>query len=135
VPAAFVGLPAIPLNTNGKADLTRLPEPADAISGGVPASTDSERRIAAIWQQALALDFVGVHDNFFELGGSSLTLVTVHSRLTDEFGRRPTMVTLYEYPTVATLARYLSGEESVADERADRLRAGRARAARQRAKR
>lgn len=32
-----------------------------------------ERRIAAIWQQSLGIEPVGVHDSFFELGGDSVS--------------------------------------------------------------
>ncbi|MFD9739129.1 amino acid adenylation domain-containing protein [Umezawaea sp. NPDC059074] len=133
VPSAFVGLPAIPLNANGKVDTKALPEPAAAVSTAVPASTDLERRIAEVWRQVLGLDRVGVHDNFFELGGSSLALASVHSRLRDELGRTLPMVALYEYPTIAALARHLSTENDTgADQRADRLLAGRARLTRER---
>lgn len=134
VPSAFVGLDAIPLNANGKVDTKSLPEPAAATSTAVPASTGLERRIADIWERALDLDQVGVHDNFFELGGSSLTLASVHSRLRGELGRALPMVTLYEFPTIAALARHLAaGDQPTAktntgdDQRADRLLAGRAR--------
>jgi acyl transferase domain-containing protein/acyl carrier protein len=33
---------------------------------------EAERRIAAIWQQSLGIEPVGVHDSFFELGGDSV---------------------------------------------------------------
>ena len=137
VPAAFVGLDVIPLNPNGKVDQKALPEPAAVVPTSVPASTDVERRLAEIWQRVLGLEQVGVHDNFFELGGSSLTLASVHSRLREELGQALPMVALYEFPTIAALARHVTSDRAdnrrTADNqadthrRADRLLAGRAR--------
>ncbi|WP_345017200.1 amino acid adenylation domain-containing protein, partial [Saccharothrix violaceirubra] len=133
VPAAFVGLPVIPLNANGKVDERALPEPALPVSAPVEASTPAEHRIAAVWREVLRLDRVGVHDNFFELGGTSLTLASVHSRLRDDYGL--SMVALYEHPTVAALAAHVATGPTTGTEtdlRADRLLAGRARVRRAR---
>ncbi len=46
-----------------------------------PPETEPKRVIAAIWQEVLERERVGVDDNFFELGGNSLLLVQVHGRL------------------------------------------------------
>jgi hypothetical protein len=53
----------------------------------------------------------------------------VHAELTERLGRRPPMVTLYEHPTVASLARHLvedTGlfEDTGAGQRPDAGRAG-----------
>ncbi|WP_309110862.1 amino acid adenylation domain-containing protein [Saccharothrix sp.] len=111
VPGAFVPMAAIPLNANGKVDEKALPAPTFTAPTSAAASTDLERDLADVWQDALELDRVGVHDNFFELGGTSLTLARVHRRLRDLLGRALPMVALYEYPTIASLARHLSGGE------------------------
>lgn len=133
VPSALVGIDTIPVNTNGKADHKALPDPEPVRSGGVAPRGATELLLAGIWQEALDLPAVGVHDNFFELGGSSLVLSTVHSRLHEALDRALSVVTLYEHPTIAALARHLDGaaEEKTPD-RANHLRAGRARLANRR---
>ena len=139
VPAVLVAIDAIPLNVNGKADPRLLPDPVDSAVAGVPARTDLERVLAGVWQEALRLPAVGIHDNFFERGGTSLTLARVLARLNEELGRRLPLVALYEFPTIASLARHLSADPSEQPEqpagqrapggRDERLRAGRARLA------
>lgn len=140
VPGTLVPLAALPLSRSGKVDRSALPGPdqaASVLSGpsaGVPAETDMERLLAAIWQDVLDIGQVGVHDNFFDLGGTSFTLTTVHARLNEHLGRRLPLVTLYEHPTIAALAGHLADEGRPsaptlpADPQAEnRLRAGRAR--------
>lgn len=77
-----------------------------------------ERLIAQIWQEVLHLPTVGIHDHFFELGGNSLLLMQVTQRLQNQLANVDetiskiiSAVVLFQYPTVAALARYLSQVE------------------------
>jgi len=50
-----------------------------------------------------------MNDNFFELGGHSLLLVRVYYKLCDAINKKLSLTDLFKYPTVGTLAGYLSG--------------------------
>jgi acyl transferase domain-containing protein/acyl carrier protein len=78
----------------------------------VPPRSDGEQRIAAVWQELLGIEPVGVHDNFFDLGGNSLTAIRIISRLKSELGVDVAEVSLFEGPTVAALAKLLLPEPS-----------------------
>ena len=39
----------------------------------VPPVTPEQRRMAAIWQEVLDVEQVGLRDNFFDLGGESFS--------------------------------------------------------------
>ena len=114
VPAAFVRLDRLPLTPSGKCDRRALPAPEAQRS--LPAEnvvlprTDAERKIAEIWRDVLSVDKVGVDDNFFDLGGHSLLLARLHTRLTETWGRSPSVVELFQFPTVATLAAYYASD-------------------------
>ncbi len=135
VPSALAAIAEIPLNTNGKLDRRALPEPADHPAEHVPARTQLERRLLAIWQEVLHNPAIGIHDNFFDCGGTSLTLASLLPRLNEELGRKLALVALYEFPTIASLASHLVASErdhpadGEGDDRAEQLRAGRARMA------
>jgi NAD(P)-dependent dehydrogenase (short-subunit alcohol dehydrogenase family)/acyl carrier protein len=77
-------------------------------SSYIAAGTKSERRIAALWEQWLGLETVGIDDNFFELGGNSLLAVNLVDRIRRDFHLEtlPAQL-LFECPTVATLARHI----------------------------
>ncbi|GGQ08010.1 non-ribosomal peptide synthetase [Streptomyces roseolilacinus] len=107
VPAFFVVLGSLPVNTSGKIDKRALPLPsAGRGRGGAPyvaPRTPAELVLAEVWRGVLGVDEVGVHDDFFRLGGSSLSTVRVAAQATAR-GLRVTVRDLIEAPTIARLA-------------------------------
>lgn len=116
IPAVFVRLDAMPLTQNGKIDRSKLPSP-DSQRPSLAKTYEAprnelERTIAAIWQEVLRLPDVGIHDNFFELGGDSLLMVQVHSLLTEAVNTNISIMELFQYPSINSLAKYMSQEPS-----------------------
>ncbi|MGH3875483.1 MAG: SDR family oxidoreductase [Actinophytocola sp.] len=66
--------------------------------------TDTERRIAVVWQDFLGIEEIGVHDPFFEIGGTSMIGLGVVNRLNKDFGIELAAASVFERPTVAELA-------------------------------
>jgi amino acid adenylation domain-containing protein len=114
IPSLFMPLDAMPLSPNGKIDRRALPKPDDSRPSleaiYVMPQTEAEQRIAEVWQQVLQLEKVGIYDNFFDLGGHSLLMVRVHSELQEIFGQSLSMVELFQYPTIHSLAKHLTQE-------------------------
>jgi NRPS condensation-like uncharacterized protein/acyl carrier protein len=108
VPSAFVMLDALPLTSNGKVDRKALLPPdqrrPQIAQGFIEPRTDIEELVAQVWKEVLKLEKVGVQDNFFELGGHSLLATQVVSRLRDTFQREVPLRTLFEAPSVASMA-------------------------------
>ncbi len=126
VPSRFEVLPALPLTTSGKVDRSALlahlenqPDPSASGSGAsTPPSNTLERAIATVWQDVLGIQEVNAEDSFFDLGGHSLLLTQVHARLRDEHNLDLSMMDLFQYPTIRTLARHV-GTAAVVGEVAD----------------
>ena len=113
VPAVFMALPALPLNSNFKVDRKALPDPRTAPTG-VPDEaiddadwTDTQRAIATVWREILVRPQIGLDDDFFELGGHSLTVMRSLSRLRTELRRDIAPRALFDQPTVRALANAL----------------------------
>ncbi|MCV3214790.1 amino acid adenylation domain-containing protein [Plectonema radiosum NIES-515] len=110
VPSAFVILDALPLTPNGKVDRRALPKPnqtrPDVEATYVAPHTQVERTIAAVWQEVLHLENIGIHDNFFQIGGHSLLATQIISRLRQVFQMDLSIRTLFEAPTIASFAEY-----------------------------
>ncbi len=109
VPAAFVVLDALPVNANGKLDRLALPKVGgarpDLGTRFVEPSTDTERVVAGVWHEILAVDRIGVDDNFFALGGNSLQATRVMSRINSTTGANLPLRVFFAGATVAQLAR------------------------------
>lgn len=114
VPATFVMLDGFPLTANGKLDRDSLPKSntkgCEHENAFIAPQTDLEKKLAAVWQGLLQVRQVGLHDNFFDLGGHSLLLIHLHSYLKKSLGMDLSVVDLFEYPTVSTLAKFLGGK-------------------------
>lgn len=83
--------------------------PADD-SGIRPPRDEMEARVAAVWQEVLGLDHLGIDDDFFLLGGSSLAGLRILSRLREGFGVELSLAALFEARTVEGLVRRLTGD-------------------------
>jgi amino acid adenylation domain-containing protein len=118
VPSAFVALPKLPLLPNGKVDRKSLPAPEaerpELAATFIAPKSRLEGVISEVWRSVLGVERVGVHDNFFDLGGHSLLMAEVHHKLReslpDGLGSHLAMVELFQYPTIASLARHLRPE-------------------------
>ncbi len=119
IPSAFVLLDALPLTPNGKIDRHALPAPdaASFLTGGpLVAPTDPlQERLVEIWQDLLRVQPIGVTDNFFHLGAHSLLAVRLIAVVEQAFGQRLSLATLFEEPTIASLAAVLQAGGKGAD--------------------
>ncbi len=116
VPSAFVVLPSLPETPSGKVDRKALPEPdwGLALSGRfVAPQSDTERRLAEIWEELLDVRPVGVRDPFFDLGGNSLLAMRMVSRIRTSEGFRGAVSIrdVFVHQTIAELARLLDKAE------------------------
>jgi acyl carrier protein len=108
VPATFVRLDALPLNSSGKVDRAALPTPDSANTlrdeSFVAARTPTEQKLTEILAPLLGLDRVGVEDNFFMLGGHSLLGTQLIARVRDTFEIELTLRSLFDAPTIGDLS-------------------------------
>lgn len=105
VPSYFVRLPEIPLNTNGKVDKSRLPVPKNSVRTEYEKpKTETEEKIAHLYEEILGLDLVGRQDHFFMLGGNSLRAAKLLFQLEKEWQCQLKISTVMENPVVAELA-------------------------------
>jgi amino acid adenylation domain-containing protein len=109
IPSAFVRLPELPLNSNGKLDRMALPTPTpdNSMSAAEFRQPESpvEIRIAGILGELLRVERVGLDDNFFLLGGHSLLGAQLVLRIRERFGVELTLRHLFTAQTVEKLAR------------------------------
>jgi acyl transferase domain-containing protein/acyl carrier protein len=87
----------------------RFPRP-DLPQPYAPPLTATDRALAEVWSGVLGIEPVGTDDNFFDLGGNSLLALQMLVLVKKRFGIVLPAVTLFEAPTVHTLAAILDSK-------------------------
>jgi amino acid adenylation domain-containing protein len=115
IPNHFVLVEDLPKTPSGKIQYDALPHP-DSLKktgGFIAPKRRLESEIASVWQRVLKKEAIGIQDNFFDLGGNSLVAIRVAAQLKEKLNQDVPVLTLFRYPTVASLAQALGGEEDV----------------------
>ena len=109
IPASFVRLDSLPVNSNGKVDRASLPAPSTSNSlqddDLVLPTSSVERAVAEILSGLLKVEQIGANANFFMIGGHSLLGTQLIARLRDRFGVDLALRNLFDNPTVAGIAK------------------------------
>ncbi|MCX6582111.1 MAG: amino acid adenylation domain-containing protein [Candidatus Aminicenantes bacterium] len=115
VPAYFIHLERIPLTTNGKTDRKALPGPDETfIDTGVEyvaPGTETEKKLASIWQQLLRLEKIGINADFFHLGGDSILVNRCIARIREELQVEIPLRKFFEGPYIKALAEEIEKQE------------------------
>ncbi len=110
IPTQFYLIDDIPLTGAGKVDPKALLTKGSSLSTKTDYSAPSrglEQQVASVWRAVLDRDRVGLDDNFFDCGGNSFSMIRLSARLKKELGQSVPVTTLFQYPTVRALARFL----------------------------
>lgn len=90
----------------------RVADETDAVAvpagGSAPALRDE---VARICSEVLGLEPFDTRVNLFDAGAQSVSLIEIHRRVQRALGRSFPVATLFQYPTVDSLAAHLAGEE------------------------
>lgn len=118
IPAYFVTLEQMPLLVSGKIDRAALPAPdrSAAMAGDYAAPrNDLEQVLAAIWEEVLGVQQIGIDHNFFELGGDSIRAIQISSKLSS-CGYTLKMKDLFQNPEIRKLSKYVQQDQREIDQ-------------------
>ncbi|MFD0251145.1 amino acid adenylation domain-containing protein [Streptomyces sp. NPDC127113] len=112
IPAELRFVERLPRTDTGKIDRTALAA-APSSPAGTPDPDGAgplERTITGVWRRILGVAGITADDDVFDLGAQSLQVIQAANRLGTVLGRDVRVGLLFQYPTAAELARFLSGE-------------------------
>jgi amino acid adenylation domain-containing protein len=107
LPAQFVVLDALPSTANGKVDRKALLPPIGSriVDGAcIAPRTHTEKVIADLWSEALAVSPISADANFFDLGGHSLLAVQLTSQIRRIYGHELPLRAIFDAPVLADFA-------------------------------
>ena len=115
IPTYFIQLEELPLNSNGKIDRKRMPEPVIGLEkqerkAPVPPRNKTEEALVAVWTETLGADEIGIEDNFFELGGDSIKAIQISARL-QKYQFLMEVRDILRYQTIKTLSEHVREAE------------------------
>jgi amino acid adenylation domain-containing protein len=116
IPSSFTLLRELPATASGKLNKAALPAPAprgSAVSTGdqLPRD-DTERRVAALWEELLAAPVTDVNADFFDVGGHSLLAARLIFKVQREFGVAPSLAAFLDSGrTIAGLAALITTDD------------------------
>ncbi|WP_051473470.1 non-ribosomal peptide synthase/polyketide synthase [Saccharomonospora piscinae] len=111
VPSAFVVMPDLPTNRNGKLDRAALPAPSVETEPHRGPRTPAERLLCELFAAVLGAPDVGIHDSFFALGGDSILSIQLVGQARQS-GLEISVRDVFEHRTVAGVAAALDEKPS-----------------------
>ena len=99
----------LPLTANGKLDRRGLPAPQFTGAAAYRGPRDQrEAVLAGLFAEVLGVAQVGIDDRFFDLGGHSLSVTRLVARIRAELNVEVPIPAVFNAPTVAELAQWIS---------------------------
>jgi amino acid adenylation domain-containing protein len=113
VPGFYLFHDAFPVTANGKIDRKRLADPANISfqknnAAIVNPENETEQTISDIIKDLLCLETVSTKSLFSEIGATSMHFVQMQNKLNEVFSKNVSVVNIFEYPTISSLAQFIS---------------------------
>ena len=124
VPSFIVQIDSIPMTSNRKVDMRALPRPEEIAQEGAEFTaprTATEERMAAIWQEVLGIEKIGITDNFFNLGGDSLKAILILSKIEKNFGIEIELKELFRRQKLSEISSFIDEMSSQPPEKEHRI--------------
>ncbi|WP_072732143.1 non-ribosomal peptide synthetase, partial [Paenibacillus sp. NAIST15-1] len=109
VPAYLVALEAMPLTPNGKLNRKALPAPEENVEreAYVAPRNELERQLAAVWQEVLGLERIGIDERYQDIGGDSIKSIRILSTIRKICQTNLQLLEFYQHSTIRELAGFL----------------------------
>lgn len=103
-PDHYIGLSEMPLTPNGKVDRQLLANRDLQHFKLLPLQTNTEQRLAALWNELLPDVSLGGNSEFFKVGGHSLLAMQLIPRIRHQFAIETTVQMIFDYPVLSEQA-------------------------------
>lgn len=114
IPSYYIPMDSLPINTNGKIDRAKLPEPQmqNEKKNILLPKNEIEKNLIDLLKKLLNVDSISMDDNFFELGGDSLLAINLCSHIQTKFNTKLYVRDLLEHPQIQELSDIISNNSN-----------------------
>lgn len=114
LPSQIIILDTLPVNQNGKLEISKLPLPikVGVSNYDINIMTNFERAIYLMWSKLLGTSNININDNFFFLGGTSILLIKLLDMIRKKFFIDPSLEKLLKNPTIKYISKLVSQTKS-----------------------
>ncbi len=110
IPARFIAMTALPVNSSGKVVREKLPK-LTPVSQKEPdqtsSSNDYELRVIEVWKQILGVERIERGDDFFDLGGDSLSALRLVVEVKKQFGVELSLGSVLSDSSLSSMAAHI----------------------------
>ena len=113
IPEKIIFMYNLPLNKNGKIDVTTLAQifKNKSIIYEEKFVTETEREVANIWIKILNIRSIGRNQSFFEVGGDSLLATHFITAVKEQYGIEISMKEIFENPILSDVAKRIEKKQ------------------------
>jgi len=107
VPNFLVFINFFPINSHGKIDLKKLPDPLENYTGAKgykPPVSDTQKKLLTVWKKILGIEGVGIEDSLFDIGVDSLSAARLAVAINKAFGVTVKTTDILSHPTISSIA-------------------------------
>ncbi|MGN1311349.1 MAG: amino acid adenylation domain-containing protein, partial [Clostridia bacterium] len=111
IPSYFIELDSLPINTNGKVDIKKLPEPQNLNSKKdiILPRNETDSKLIDLLKILLNINNISIDDSCFELGGDSLSAINLCAQIQNEFNVQLFVKDVLEHPTIQEISDIITG--------------------------
>jgi len=108
IPYKFIRIDEIPMTTNGKIDYLALPDEVETTKKEhISPRNEVEEQLVKIYCEILECDDISIDDHFLIKGGHSMNVMTLISKIYQEFEVEVPISSVFENDTIEGLAEYI----------------------------
>lgn len=118
IPTYIINLPTMPLNTNGKVDKNKLPEPTSkdsVLDEFISARNDLDSKLIEIFKTILKISNIGITNNLFENGLDSLSCIKAINLIEQNLNVSLSIQDMFDLECIKNISDFIKNKNNTID--------------------
>lgn len=110
IPQFIIPIKEFPLNSSGKIDKSKLPNPeSNILTNYISPRDEIESQVCEVWSEVLGIEYnkISMNEHFLRLGGDSIISIQIVSKLRQKMGINISVKDIFLYKNIDNLCKYI----------------------------